>query len=146
MIPEAAPLEQECRTFTRLLTHSSATPYVIGKYADAHRVHVSLAQPDGFDRVLVRSAASGPLLARLADAYARRVMPRGVLRRKLVLLLAILETSPGFHRTIDAGPERSVAGAVMALASATIAGALAAMAGFVIFGTMHLLRGSRRSP
>jgi len=142
----AATLVRECRTFTRLLARSPATPYVIGKYIDAHRVHTSLADPRGFDRVLVGRAASGPLVARMADAYARHVMPRGVLRRKLVLLLAILESSPGFHRTIDAGPERSFAGALVALAMTTMTAALAALAGLALFGPMHLLTGSRQSP
>ncbi len=103
MTADSEHLERECRTFTRLLSGMPASPYVIIKYIDAHGVHPALDDAAGFERTLIHAASAGPFAARLADAYARRAMPRGVLRKKLVLLLAILETSRGFHREIDAG-------------------------------------------
>jgi len=42
------------------------------------------------------------LLTRSCDAYARFFSPRGALRKKMVLLLAILELTPPYFHFIDA--------------------------------------------
>ena len=99
-------LEQECRTFTRYLVRRDPTPYVIGKYAAAHTASPAMAQAEGkgssrFDVRLTAIARRHPLLAVMADAYARIFAPRGLLRKKLVLLLAIIETSPVLFPEVD---------------------------------------------
>ena len=102
----SADLEQECRTFTRYLVRRDPTPYVIGKYAAAHTASPAMAQTEGkgssrFDVRLTAIARRHPVLAVMADAYARIFVPRGLLRKKLVLLLAIIETSPVLFREVD---------------------------------------------
>ena len=146
MTSDPSRLERECRTFTRLLTGARATPYVIGKYVDAHRVRQTFQISDAFERALVDAASSGPVMARLADAYARRAMPRGVLRKKLVLLLAILETSHEFHRDVDTGPDRSVPGALFSLVADGATGIMTAVAGVLLFSVMRLVARSPRRP
>lgn len=146
MTPDTLRLERECRTFTRLLTGSPATPYVIGKYLDAHRVRPDFGVSAGFEHALVGAAASSPVVAQLADAYARLLMPRGALRKKLVLLLAILETSRDFHRTIDAPPRPSPSRALFSLAASGVIGTLVMLSGMLIFGTLRLLTRSETRP
>jgi hypothetical protein len=90
------------------------------------------------DRVLVTFAVRGPFRAGLADAYGRFLAPAGQLRRRLVLLMAVLEsTSPGFHAF-----EPPAAGRV-----AAFAGVMADAAGFAfrlllalpVVGGLHVL-------
>lgn len=148
MAPAARPpldLPRECQTFTRLLTGLDATPYVTDKYVAAHAAHPDLASLDGFDSMLVTRAASSPLMARLADGYARRAQPQGPLRKKLVLLLAILETSPGFHTRIDTARSQSFVGAIVSLGLAGAAGAATAVAGLGLFTLLRLVSGKSSS-
>lgn len=94
-------LERECRVFTRYLAGREPTPYVIEKYRAAHAVDASYRTDSAFDGRLVAVARLHPLLAWLVDAAARFLAPRGTLRKKLVLLLAILETSPPFFSSLE---------------------------------------------
>jgi len=98
--PSLEALEREAEVFTRYLIGQSATEYIITKYRAGHHAipyrHASLDSPT--DRLLTVVARSGRLGIWLADPYARVVRPQGALRQKLVLLAAILESSPSFHR------------------------------------------------
>jgi len=102
MMANGNSLEAECQTFARYLLGSVPQPYVVGKYADAHRVSAVFSQGTRFDNLLVRVARKHPVLTRLADSHARMFAPTGLLRKKLVLLLAILETSAPSCHLIDA--------------------------------------------
>jgi hypothetical protein len=101
--PDRDQLDRECRVFCRYLVNREPGAYVLGKYYDAH---VATAGRDAlpaalFDAWLLSTGKTHPLLTRLADVYARFVRPRTELRRKLILLLAILEscapTDAEFH-------------------------------------------------
>jgi hypothetical protein len=131
-------LQHEARVFSRFLARVPATPYVTARYVDAHRATQTLGPVDRFDRWMVAVARVSPVLTRLADAYARLFLPRGVLRKKLVTLLAILETSTPFHRALDRAPGRHPAVVVMLLAVSGVGGILAALAGTLIFGPLHI--------
>jgi hypothetical protein len=139
-----ADLEQECRVFTRFISRVEPSPYVTRKYVDAHRLGPDLAPADLFDGWLVAVARSSPPLTRLADAYARHFAPRTTLRRKLVLLLAILESSPPFNRVIDRVPARPFVIAVLALAVTGLGGLAAALAGAALFAPIRFLSRGRR--
>lgn len=101
MTADELTLERECRLFTRWLTGLAANEYVIGKYALAHRANEALSARDRFDRLLLRLARLNRLAVRLADSYSAALRPRGVLRKKLVLLLAILETCPPYCDAVE---------------------------------------------
>ena len=134
-----AALEAECRRFTAYLLDLSPSPYVIACYVRAHRVTAAFEPHDRFDRVALRLAAWVP---RLADAHARLFAPASALRRKLVLLLAILETSaPAFRRVDHPGPSGAV-GAWLRLAAIGGMAGLAAVLGSVVLLPLQLvLRG-----
>jgi hypothetical protein len=101
-LPPEATLLRECRVFCRHLSGEAPEPIVIQKYLQAHACGV--VEPrrgtPALDRWLVRIARTGTLAARWADAYAALFSRRGLLRRKLILLLAILETVPRTSRMI----------------------------------------------
>jgi len=93
-------LERECRTFASYLVGIQPTPYVCDKYVAAHAD--ALECRGRFDKLLMRLARLGSVGTRMADSYARIFMPRAVIRKKLVVLLAILETcAPSFHLIDD---------------------------------------------
>jgi hypothetical protein len=93
-----ASIERECRVFAEYLLGCAPDPYVARKYLDAHRVVPAFSKGTRFDFFLIRAARAHRSMAKLADAYARFFVPASLLRRKLVLLLAILETcSPSCH-------------------------------------------------
>ena len=94
--------DRECVVFTGHLLGVAPDAYVKRKYAEAHRVMGGLAPNDPFDVFVLRFAATHRFCTRVADAYARVFRPGSALRRKLIVLLAILETSPPSYRTIDA--------------------------------------------
>ena len=96
-------LARECDVFTRHVIGAAPTPYVLRKYAEAHEKRADAFVPrHRFGAFSVALAARAPFTTRMADAYCRLFAPGGVLRRKLVLLLAILETAPPFHAELDA--------------------------------------------
>jgi len=94
-------LERECDVFCRHLTGAPAGEYVRAKYLAAHALGVVGEPADGFDAALARWAAAGPTRARWIDGYAVFFARTGLLRRKLVLLLAILESAAPSDRLVD---------------------------------------------
>ena len=141
---EHRQLEHECMVFCRYLVKQDPTDYVRAKYRAGVSALLKDRTPSRLDAALVRIAGSHPLVARLADAYARFVLPRSLLRSKLVLLLAILEsaapTEEKFRRTSSA-PAFLVIGS---LVLHTIAFALTLLLALVVFLPVHLLLLLRR--
>jgi hypothetical protein len=79
-----------------------ASEYVCLKYAAAHAALSTLSPVSRFDSFLVRFARTGPRCTKIADAHAAIFAPDSLLRKKLVVLLAILETSSPYCELIDA--------------------------------------------
>ncbi|MFN8178462.1 MAG: hypothetical protein U0167_11045 [bacterium] len=79
---------------TRHLAGVAPSPYVVAQYVRAHEAGRSgpVRSVDDEDDPLVLAARGGPFGARLADAWAAAFDRTGPLRRKLVLLLALLES------------------------------------------------------
>jgi hypothetical protein len=119
-------LEVECHALCRYLIGARADAYVAGKYVQAHAVGSIAPAADDCDVVLAWAAARGPILARFADAYASVFARQGLLRRKLALLLAILETRLDSYRALDAPITTSRAALIAQLGARTCATAVSA--------------------
>jgi len=89
---EQAALEDEGRTFGTAILGVVPDDYVASQYARAHQ-HLALQPATAFDDTLLAFAALGPLSLRAADGYARFFAPTTALRRKLAVLVAILEST-----------------------------------------------------
>lgn len=138
----SAGLEQECRTFTRYLVRRDPTPYVIGKYAAAHTASPAMAEAENrgrFDARLTAIARRHPVLTVMADAYARIFVPRGLLRKKLVLLLAIIETSPVLFREVDLERPAALPLQAAALGVRFAVFAVALLGGIIIFLPLRIV-------
>ena len=119
------------------------TPKVTAAYADL-QLQARIGNPaDRFDVLLVRWALLGSLLARGADLYARILRPNAWLRRKLILVLALVEAH-GSDAPILGTPGSS--GPVAFFAGAVLRGTLSVMAlafSLPILGLSHLVLGHR---
>lgn len=131
-----AALEAECRRFTRYLLDEAPSPYVLACYQRAHRVSPDFTPHGAFDRAALRLAATAP---GLADAHARLFAPTSALRRKLVLLLAILEASAPSYRRVDAPGPRGRVSAWLRLCWIGVWGGLAALVGSALLLPVQLL-------
>lgn len=100
----AQALARECDVFCVYLVGRSATPFVAGKYTAAHSCDPRYLAASPFDSFLLALARLSPHLAQWADSYACVAARASLLRRKLILLVAILEScSPenGFEEQIQ---------------------------------------------
>jgi NADH dehydrogenase len=134
---DSTELELECDVFTRYLLGAGANAYVRARYLAAHTTVPALRARDPFDSFLVRFARRGRLFAKLADAHAALFAPAALLRKKLVLLLAILETCPPTHRMIDAPVGGAPFRALLALTGTGIAAVVSVVVGSLILLPMR---------
>jgi hypothetical protein len=132
--------------FSRYLAGVEPTPYLVEAYTRGHRHLPALtAPPDAVDELLLGGARLGALSTWLADAYARRARPTGILRQKLTLMLAVLESSPPAHRWVNGAATGPVLLVLARVAWAVIMGALALVVGAVLYGPLHLVASFQRS-
>jgi nucleoside-diphosphate-sugar epimerase len=96
-------LAAECRTFTAYLTGQEPDPYVVAKYCQAHAAGNILhgGVSDAFDGLLLRLARRNRIGIGMVDLYTALFFKHALVRRKLVLLLAILESSPATFAYFD---------------------------------------------
>lgn len=147
-VPSKPPqdLAPECRVLTRYLTGTEATSYVLEKYQAGHASLQAThgASPTWFDGVLLAVARRGPPGPAIVDNYSRWFAPRSLVRHKLTLLLAVLEYSPEFYRTVtsaNVGARWALMGGLM-LAGLREAAAL--LIGVVVLGPVHLAAATTR--
>jgi hypothetical protein len=137
---------QECRTFARYLCGIDAPDDVVRSYL---RGLQSTAFRDGppvtpLDDMLQSLARRGVLRAALADTYARFFAPGGALRRRLVLLLAILESGP-LAQAFEP-PEPGTARAFVELIGLAARFALLLPAALIVVGPLHVVTLVRGRP
>jgi nucleoside-diphosphate-sugar epimerase len=99
----AAALDRECRLFCRYLVGQQPTRYVVEKYRDGNERCLAAdgSNPSRFDVALVRIAGKSRLFTKLVDSYTSVFFKGALAKKKLVLLLAILESSPPTDRYLD---------------------------------------------
>lgn len=131
-------LERECRVFTRYLAGVAPPPEATRKYVEAHRVTRAFTHGPSFERFLVAVARLTPPLTMLADGHARLVAPRSLLRKKLVLVLAILESSRNY-RALEPGRPRPAGQLIGVLLLHVVLAMAAAAVGIIVFLPLQLL-------
>ena len=137
-------LEEECRVFTGYLLGCVPPPYAVQKYADAHLVSPVFSKGSRFDFFLIRVARTHKSITTVADAYARFFVPAGLLRKKLVLLLAILETCPPSCHLIDAVDRGGKAALLFRLVSKGMVSVFCLTTGTLLFFPAQMVIGGPR--
>lgn len=98
---------RECLAYTRYLVDQDADDYIQAKYAAAFEAGRPLAdlRRSRFESALRRISRIHPLFTRALDGYCRLFDRDSGLRKKLVVLLAIIESrNPGARRLLEADP------------------------------------------
>jgi hypothetical protein len=133
-------LEKECSVFSAHLIGVNTAVYTRLKYVEATSAH-GIAFDENFspfDRATLAFARRGRNLARWADAYCAIFHRRGVLRRKLIVLAAILEhVSPTSH-VFDNVPARGRINAILALVGSGSMFALSLALGVIVLLPLDL--------
>jgi hypothetical protein len=132
-------LTRECAMLHRYLVGGAPSAYAAGKYVAAHDQLPALREAAGwFDRLLLGAALVHPLFMRLVQVYARIFAPTALVRKKAVLLLAIIECCAPSLTSIQAPRTRAP---LIAIAASTVivAGfALELLFAALVFGPVHL--------
>lgn len=136
--PPQAALDHECRVLTSYLLRLAPSSYVLAKYRDAHAAGALPASPAGpFDRLLARLAIRRPSLLKLVDAYASVFFRTALVRKKMVLLLAILEASPRVHACFDSPDPGGTVGLLAGIAGRGSAFLLTLLLAVVVLGPLQ---------
>jgi hypothetical protein len=138
-VASGSSLDRECVAFAKYLTGGSADGYVRDCYRAAHERGelAGLPEPSGFERALVRLATI-PVTARVVDVYTALFMKRALVRRKLVLVLAILESCAPSYRYFENPDGGGTTGVLARLVARSIASTLALLASILVVAPTHL--------
>jgi hypothetical protein len=99
---EIKELQKECIAFTNYLIDQSPEPYIIQKYLEAHTILQSLRPENAsrFDRFLLKLPRRRIIL-KVADVYTLHFHAIALLRKKLLLLIALLESHASTSKRFD---------------------------------------------
>ncbi len=143
-----AEVRAECRAFARMLAEVDASDYILRSYVRLLPTSDISAETRNrlVERALLGVARQGALAARVADGYARFFLPHSLFRRRLVLMLAILESSPTSERPLNSSAEGSILSVGLGLMMTGMASMTCSVVGLVLFGPLHLLSGRGATP
>jgi hypothetical protein len=143
---DTARLERECLVFTRYLSGRTAEDYVRSKYLEVFvsRQQARLAPCGRFDHVLLALAGRHPVLTRMTDLYSRFLCPGSVVRRRLVMLLALLETDARSIARLDYPTCGGLPGFVWGMATRGMVSGLLLLPALVILLPLQLVLGCCR--
>ena len=137
-------LDRECAVFCRYLIGQEPNEYVKKKYRAAHQL--GSLQSGGqcrADAFLVKVASIGPWSTKIIDAYTRIFRPFSTVRKKLVLLLAILENCAPTHAYLDSVDSGSIPLLLLRFVNRCVIFALVVVVGVLIILPAELmLRGN----
>lgn len=132
-------VETECQVFCRHLIGEEPSAYVLSRYrAGLLSKTFKLGAPGGFDTLLNRVAATNPFFAGAADAYSRFLRPNSLVRRKIILLLAILESTPASPK-LEQGDDCGVVVFFFRCAAATLMTGVRLAVGSALFLPLQIL-------
>ncbi len=87
-------LDEECHVFSQYLINQPPNKYILKKYREGHETtnmtrNIKL---DPFNKLLTKMVKINPLFLKLADTYSTIFHKNSIIKKKLVLMLAILES------------------------------------------------------
>ena len=138
---KASVLEVECRSFTRYLIGREPPEYVIGKYLDAHEKS-GIFEPgrgDAFNGLLSKFSAYHASLAAVVDAYTSLFFREAEVRKKWVVLIAILESCSPTDTSFDVPDVRGTPSVWGHIAGKATLFVLAVFLSMVLILPIHLI-------
>lgn len=133
-------LARECEVYSRYLLGRPPSDYAVRKYVAYHQQPESRTGDavNAFDRLLLRCSRRSPILTSLVDSYASRFFKSSVVRRKIVLTLAILECSPPACELVDATDRGPLAAIYLRFVGRLACYAGTLVAAMILFGPVHV--------
>src|SRR5579864_6484231 len=134
-------LERECLTYTQYLIGQSPSPYVVSRYLDFHQKSDAMSGPafDTFDQFLVRISAHRSFWTGMADSYASVFRKNSILRKKLIVTLALLECAAPSFEALDEVGGHGLATTVLHLCWRALRYSLLLAASIVVFTPVRIL-------
>ena len=133
-------LAVEARVFARYLVRTEPAPELVARYADAMTA-LFPEPPAPADAALVRFACDRPWSVPFLDAASGLVAPSSRLRAKILVMAAILETTPALADEFLPRNEVPLAALAVRLAGAGLAAVGYALGGFVLLPVARRSRG-----
>jgi len=128
----------ECDRFGRYLSGVQPGDYVRGRYVDAlERFPERFSPADRLDRLLF-SMSSWPMPLRAVDMTARVLSPASAVRKRLVLMTALLENAPDTFELYER-PSAGGAAFFFGLATRGVVSISALLLGLVVSGLAYPL-------
>jgi hypothetical protein len=136
---------REIRVFSAYLLRKECPDDVAAAYLRYHDLHPMQLQSfeDDFDRLLMFFGRFR-LLVGLLDAYAAVFRPQSMLRKRLVLFLALLECMPEYDQRLQCARSFSRARVVLAIAAGVMAQISRLIVGVPILAPLDLMARSSR--
>jgi hypothetical protein len=136
-------LDRECVVFSKYLLGIKPTEYVMQKYHQAHEIGSVMAgrRSNLFDRLMTGFATISPVATRIADSYAALFLRNGLLRRKLIVLLAILESCAPSYSRLDSIDETRPLFIVLKMIKSVCASGVLLLIATLTFLPLHVLFG-----
>lgn len=124
-------LREEARLFALYLSSREPAPDLVARYVEGHRA-LLVEVPDDRDARALAFAVAHPWAMPFLDAASAILRPHGLLRNKLLLMLAILEASPHAIDLFLAPPTGRVT-ATLCLAGYALLAGLKLAAGLLLY-------------
>lgn len=137
-MPDGVSRAAEARRFARYLAGESLDDRACAHYDRWHEHAGVAAHGDRIDGLLLWWASLGSVGMALADAYAARVRRGALLRKKLVVVLALLETSTA-HVELDRPMSSGPVGFWVRMIGRGMFAAVTTLLAFVLIGPCHLI-------
>lgn len=132
-------LQRESVVLCRYLMGEAPTEYVTTKYCEGVRVrNLRPAEGNKSDRLFMSMATRLPVLMKVIDAYTSLFDKTSLFRMKLVLMLAILESSAPMHTRLDTTDTDSKLRVIFKTGYQACFFALSALCGFILFTPVRL--------
>ena len=134
-------LKGECEVFSRYLVDHDPNAYVTAKYKDAHLTGIFAHPASGppFDDLLLLISRVHPMVARLVDTYTSVFRKNSIVRKKMILLLAILETCSPTFVDFDLVDSRGRAGLCLGIAGQSAAFGVSLILGTLLFLPLQMI-------
>jgi NADH dehydrogenase len=141
-------LNHEGRIYTNFLIHQEPSDYVLDKYRQAHNVAAPLRNRNysELENFALKLSRKNPLATRLVDAYAVFFMKGSIIRKKLILLMAILETSNPSALAFEQPDSSNVFKIILNLGLQGLTFTFALLVGLIIFIPARLWFAILRKP
>ena len=133
-------LEKECKVYATYLVGQEPTDYIVRKYSNAHKYTALLDSRNAaaFDQFLLNYSVNHPILMHMMDSYTALFYKKAMLRSKLVLMTAIMESSAPTYIAFETSDSSNIITIGIKLSARMIRFVLSLLGSIIIFSPIRL--------